>query len=137
MGDRFKSCTVAFEAVALLIALGSACAAETLQPKDRAPQDPSKPPRFLYIHCAAGDYERCGLDPAMQRLNGGPQLNLRKEIPAPTPPIGPDFAPGAIASKVACRSSLKRLLRVLHRSGRVARYDHDHRIPGIDRKSRL
>jgi hypothetical protein len=89
MGDRFKSCTVAFQAVALLIALGSACAAETLQPKDRAPQDPSKSPRFLYIHCAAGGYEPCGLDPAMQRLNGGPRSILRNEMPAPAPPAEP------------------------------------------------
>jgi hypothetical protein len=93
MSDRLKSCTFALATIALLIALDGVCAAETLQPAHPAPQYPNKPPRFLYIHCAAGDYEPCGLDPAMQHLNSGPRREGPREMPAPTPLMRPDFAP--------------------------------------------
>jgi hypothetical protein len=84
MSDLLKSCTFALATIALLIALDGARAAETLRPAHRVPQYPNKPPRFLYIHCAAGGGEPCGLDPAMQRMSGAPRL---------APPIGPDLAP--------------------------------------------
>jgi hypothetical protein len=94
MDDRFKACAIALETVALLVALSGACAAQTLQPSEQAPQSPSEPPRFLYIHCAtAGGDGPCALDPAMQRLDGSPQRDGPREMPAPRPLIRPDIAP--------------------------------------------
>jgi hypothetical protein len=95
MDNLFKACAIALETVALLIALSGACAAQTLQPTDQAPQSPNQPQRFLYIHCATeGGDGPCALDPAMQQqLNGGPRRDGPREMPAPRPLIRPDIAP--------------------------------------------
>jgi hypothetical protein len=72
---------------------GAAAAAPQHLKKEHAHKPPvqrSAPPPVHYIHCAMELGEGpCGLDPAMQRLNGEPPDRLR-----PAPPFeGFDFGP--------------------------------------------
>jgi hypothetical protein len=62
----------------------------TKAPALKPPGQRSTPPPAHYIHCAMELGERpCGLDPAMQRLNGNPPIRVR-----PAPPFeGFDFGP--------------------------------------------
>jgi hypothetical protein len=72
---------------------GTAAAAPQHSRKGHAhtpPVQQSAPPPVHYIHCAMElDEGPCGLDPAMQRLNGERPHNVR-----PAPPFeGFDFGP--------------------------------------------
>jgi hypothetical protein len=94
MSDRFTPYAGALAAVAFLMALGGASAAETLQPKDQPPQLRNVPPAALYIHCATeGGDGPCALDPVMRRLNLDPLIDRRNHAPAPDPLDRPSVQP--------------------------------------------
>jgi hypothetical protein len=85
------------QGLATLVAMMALCGAGAMTPlhaKKAPAHEPSvqrsAPLPALYIHCAMELGERpCGLDPAMQRLNGEPPYSAR-----PAPPFHqPDFAP--------------------------------------------
>ena len=95
MYHRFKPYAGGLTAAALLIALGGACAAETLQPTDQPPQPRNfLPAAALYIHCATeGGDGPCALDPAMQRLNVDTLIDRPDVAPAPDPLDRPNVQP--------------------------------------------
>ena len=85
------------QGLAALVATIALCGAGVVSPlhAKKAPAHErsvqrSVPPPARYIHCAMELGERpCGLDPAMQRLNGEPPYSVR-----PTAPFdGWDFGP--------------------------------------------
>jgi hypothetical protein len=92
--NRSRPRAVAIVTAALLMTLGGACAAETLYPrKDHAPvAEPFEvpPPPVHFIRCADGLRDSpCAPDPAMQRLNGSPQLYRPERVPGDEPNFAP------------------------------------------------
>ena len=86
-----------FEGLAALVVAMTLCGAAAAAPQHsrkgqthEPPVQQSAPPSVRYIHCAMElDAGPCGLDPAMQRLNGEQPHNVR-----PAPPFeGFDFGP--------------------------------------------
>ncbi len=92
--DRSKLQLQGLAALVVTIALCGTGAVVPLHAKKAPAHEPavqhSAPPPARYIHCAMELGERpCGLDPAMQRLNGEPPYRVR-----PAPPFdGWDFGP--------------------------------------------
>jgi hypothetical protein len=99
MPDRFRPHAAALAAAVLLIALDGMGAVAQAQTKRH--DAPKGPPRefdapWAYVHCAANGYvfgNPCELDPAMQRMNGGPlPYRPRRALP-PDAEDQPRFAP--------------------------------------------